>query len=85
MRTRGDLLRFMIAFALMRARKLVWGLRRGLRCGPGAGISTLSVTSVTLRAGAPQLRKSAWREGNEEHQEQAIDHEPVVAETAQAL
>ncbi len=30
MRTRGDLLRFMIAFALMRARKLVRGLRQGL-------------------------------------------------------
>jgi hypothetical protein len=30
MRTRGDLLRFAIAFALMRARKLVRGLRQGL-------------------------------------------------------
>lgn len=30
MRTRGDMLRFAIAFALMRARKLVRGLRQGL-------------------------------------------------------
>ena len=30
MRTRGDLLRFAIAFALMRARKLVRGLQQGL-------------------------------------------------------
>jgi hypothetical protein len=30
MRTRGDLLRFSIAFALRRARKIVRGLRRGL-------------------------------------------------------
>ncbi len=30
MKTRGDMLRFAIAFALMRARKLVRGLRRGL-------------------------------------------------------
>jgi hypothetical protein len=30
MRTRGDILRFAIAFALMRARKLVRGLRQGL-------------------------------------------------------
>ena len=30
MKTRGDLLRFAIAFALMRARKLVRGLRQGL-------------------------------------------------------
>ena len=30
MRTRGDLLRFSIAFALLRARKLVRGLRQGL-------------------------------------------------------
>lgn len=29
-RTRGDVLRFAIAFALMRARKLVRGLRQGL-------------------------------------------------------
>ena len=30
MRTRGDMLRFAIALALMRARKLVRGLRQGL-------------------------------------------------------
>ncbi len=30
MKTRGDMLRFAIAFALMRARKLVRGLRQGL-------------------------------------------------------
>jgi hypothetical protein len=30
MRTRGDMLRFAIAFALTRARKLVRGLRQGL-------------------------------------------------------
>jgi hypothetical protein len=30
MRTRGDMLRFAIAFALRRARKLVRGLRQGL-------------------------------------------------------
>ena len=30
MRIRGDMLRFAIAFALMRARKLVRGLRHGL-------------------------------------------------------
>jgi hypothetical protein len=30
MRTRGDMLRFAIAFALMGARKLVRGLRQGL-------------------------------------------------------
>ncbi len=30
MRTRADMLRFAIAFALMRARKLVRGLRQGL-------------------------------------------------------
>ena len=30
MRTRGDMLRFQVAFALMRARKLVRGLRQGL-------------------------------------------------------
>ena len=30
MQTRGDMLRFAIAFALMRARKLVRGLRQGL-------------------------------------------------------
>jgi len=30
MRTRGDLLRFAIAFALIRARKIVRGLRQGL-------------------------------------------------------
>ncbi len=30
MRTRGDTLRFAIAFALMRARKLVRGLKQGL-------------------------------------------------------
>jgi len=30
MRTRGDMLRYAIAFALMRARKLVRGLKQGL-------------------------------------------------------
>ena len=30
MRTRGDMLRFAVAFALMRARKLVRGLKQGL-------------------------------------------------------
>jgi hypothetical protein len=30
MKTRGDMLRFALAFALMRARKLVRGLRQGL-------------------------------------------------------
>jgi hypothetical protein len=30
MRTRGDMLRYAIAFALIRARKLVRGLRQGL-------------------------------------------------------
>jgi hypothetical protein len=30
MRTRGDMLRFAVAFALIRARKLVCGLRQGL-------------------------------------------------------
>jgi hypothetical protein len=30
MKTRGDMLRFAIVFALMRARKLVRGLRQGL-------------------------------------------------------
>jgi hypothetical protein len=30
MRTRGDLLRFAVAFALMKARKIVRGLRQGL-------------------------------------------------------
>jgi hypothetical protein len=33
MKTRGDMLRFAIAFALMRARKLVRGLRHGLSEG----------------------------------------------------
>ena len=31
MRTRGDALRFAIAYALIRARKVVRGLRQGLR------------------------------------------------------